>query len=249
MGFTGVVTTDALEMEGVRGIAEWGEIAVRAVEAGCDLLLYSRLEPGPEAALAALREALRSGRLAPERVAASVERIRRLRAGCPVPPPLTDALLRQVRDLMPPAELEEIAARALRVLRQGAGNIPLRGPIDVLEINRPASRAPLADLLRAHGTNAREHGADPAEWPRAIAGGAVLTVAARSQVSGEEEQTARAWLRRFPETVTVACLNPHVADGWEEVRTLLATFDNTPASRRALAARLIASPTRPRRPE
>jgi len=48
-----------------------------------DLLLYSKLEPGPEEALDALREALRSGRLSPERVAASLGRLRALRAGLP----------------------------------------------------------------------------------------------------------------------------------------------------------------------
>jgi beta-N-acetylhexosaminidase len=237
--FQGVVTTDALEMEGVSGLADWGEVAVRAVEAGCDLLLYSKLEPGPEAALAGLRGALDSGRLAPERVAASIGRIRSLRAGCAPPPPLTDALLREACNLLTADELTGIASGALRVLRQGAGGIPVRSPIDVLEVSRPASRVPLAELLRAHGAVAREQGPDPAGWPHAISGGAVLTVAARSLVSEEDERLARAWLRRFPETITVACLNPHVADGWEEVRTLLATFDNTPASRRALAARLI----------
>ncbi len=242
LGFDGVVSTDALEMEGVRGIADWGEIAVRAIEAGCDLLLYSRLEPGPEAALAALQAALDSGRLAPERVEASITRLRRLRSEVLVPPPLTDALLEEARDLIPPAELDGIASHALRVLRQGAATTPLQGPIDVLEVNRPQSRAPLAELLRARGIEAREHGADPAGWPERIEGSAVLTVAARARVSEEDERTARAWLRRHPRTVTVATLNPHVADGWEEVGTLYATFDNTPASRRALAARLLDGP-------
>jgi len=86
--------------------------------------------------------------------------------------------------------------------------------------------------------NAREHGPVTENWPRRIEGSALLTVAARASVSSEQEATARAWLRRFPETVTVASLNPHVTDDWPEVRTLLATFDNTPASRRALAKRL-----------
>ena len=54
---------------------------------------------------------------------------------------------------------------------------------------------------------------------------------------------AREWLRRYPETVTIASLNPHAADGFPEVRTLLATFDNTPASRRALAKRLAGAAT------
>jgi hypothetical protein len=86
--------------------------------------------------------------------------------------------------------------------------------------------------------NARDQGTDQTAWPKRIEGSALLTVAARASVSAEQEALARAWLRRFPETVTVASLNPHVADEWPEVRTLLATFDNTPASRRALAKRL-----------
>jgi len=243
MGFQGVVITDALEMAAVRGIADWGEVAVRAVEAGADLLLYSEFEPGPGEALAALGRALRSGRLTQERIGASLARIRKLRAGSAArPQPLTRALLAEARDWIPPAELDRIAAGAMRVLRQGAGGIPLRGRVDVLEVGRSESRAPMAELLRARGLSAHEHGPEPAGWPKHIEGSALLTVAARASLGPEEERTARAWLRRFPETVAVACLNPHVADRWEEVRTLLATFDNTPASRRALAARLAGQP-------
>ncbi|HEV8129120.1 MAG TPA: glycoside hydrolase family 3 protein [Candidatus Eisenbacteria bacterium] len=237
--FSGVVVTDALEMHGATALGSHGEVAVRAIDAGVDLLLYSKLEPGPEEALAALREALGSGRLAPEKVAASIERIRALRAGSAARPPEFSAIVeREARDLIPPAELERIAEGAARLLRQGAGGIPLRQPVDVLEVNRPESRAAMADLLRAHGLNARDQGIDQAAWPKRIEGSALLTVAARASVSPEQEALARAWLRRFPETVTVASLNPHVADEWPEVRTLLATFDNTPASRRALAKRL-----------
>jgi beta-N-acetylhexosaminidase len=237
--FSGVIVTDALEMHGATSLASHGEVAVRALEAGVDLLLYSKLEPGPEEALAAIRDAHASGRLTAERIAASIARIRALRAGSAArPPEFTSILEREARDLIPAAELERIADGATRVLKQGAGGIPLRQPVDVLEVNRPESRAAMADLLRAHGHTAVEHGPDMETWPRRIAGSALLTVAARASVSPDQEATARAWLRRFPETVTVASLNPHVADDWPEVRTLLATFDNTPASRRALAKRL-----------
>ena len=244
LGFGGVVITDALEMAGATGRGSYGEVAVRAVEAGCDLLLYSNLSPGPDEALQALAAALRSGRLTPARVAESLERIRSLRAGSAARPPEWSPLLeRQARELIPTTELERIASGALRVLKQGAGAVPLRGVVDILELNRPDSRAPMADLLRAHGLTAREHAADPATWPARIEGGALLTLAARATLAPDHEATARAWLRRFPETVAVASLNPHVADSWTEVRTLLATFDNTPASRRALAARLAGAET------
>jgi len=239
MRFSGVVITDALEMAGVTSIAPFGEIAVRAIEAGCDLLLYSKLTPGPEEALVALREALRSGRLSEERVAASLDRIRALRAASAARPrPWSDALEREARQLIPPEELDRISEGALRMMKQGAGGIPLRNPVDVLEVNPPPSRAAIADLLRAHGMTVREQKADPETWPRRIEGSSLLTLAARASLSAEDEAIARAWLRRFPETVTVASLNPNVTEGWEEVRTLIATFDNMPASRRALAKRL-----------
>jgi beta-glucosidase-like glycosyl hydrolase len=69
MKFGGVIVTDALEMVGATGLGSHGEVAVRAIEAGVDLLLYSKLSPGPEEALAALQEAVRSGRLTEARVA------------------------------------------------------------------------------------------------------------------------------------------------------------------------------------
>src|SRR5258705_149503 len=243
LDFAPVVDIHSNPRNPVIGIRSFGtsasQVAVRAIEAGVDLLLYSKLEPGPEEALAALREALGSGRLSPERVGASIERIRALRAGSAARPPDFSAIVeREARDRIPAAELERIAEGASRLLRQGAGGIPLRQPVDVLEVNRPESRAAMSELLRAHGMNARELGIDQGRWPKRIEGSALLTIAARGSVSPEQEALARAWLRRFPETVTVASLNPHVADDWPEVRTLLATFDNTPASRRALAKRL-----------
>ena len=237
--FEGVVITDALEMAGVTSIAPHGEIAVRAIEAGCDLLLYSKLSPGPEEALTALREALRSGRLSADRVQASLDRIRTLRASSAARPhPWTEALSREARQTIPPEELDRIAEGAIRMLKQGAGGIPLRNPVDVLEVNRPTTRAAIADLLRAHGMAVREMIPDPESWPLRIEGSALLTLATRANLSVEDEATARAWLTRFPETVTVASLNPNVAEGWKEVRTLLTAYDNTPASRRALAKRL-----------
>ncbi len=237
--FTGVIITDALEMAGVTSIAPYGEIAVRAIEAGCDLLLYSKLSPGPEEALVALREALRSGRLTEERVTASLERIRGLRAGSAARPrPWSDALERESRQLISADELERIAEGAIRMLKQGAGGIPLRNPVDILEVNRPPLRAAMAELLRAHGMTVREMAADPESWPTRIEGSALLTLAARATLSAEDEAIARAWLKRFPETVAVASLNPNVTEGWDEVRTVITTFDNTPASRRALAKRL-----------
>jgi beta-N-acetylhexosaminidase len=239
MGFTGVVVTDALEMAGATMLGSHGDVAVRAIEAGVDLLLYSKLAPGPEEAQAALRDAVRAGRITPDRIEVSLDRVGRLRAGGAArPAPWSAEVERDARQLIQPEELTRIAEGAIRLLRQGAGGLPLRSPVHVLEIGRAEDRVPLAALLRSAGLEAFEQECAPASWPARIAGSALLVVAARADVAPDSSETALAWLRRFPETVTVAALNPHACDGWPEVRTLIATFDNGPASRRALARRL-----------
>jgi beta-glucosidase-like glycosyl hydrolase/CubicO group peptidase (beta-lactamase class C family) len=71
LGFEGIVVTDALEMQGVR--AAWtGEAAVRAVQAGADVIL---LPPQASVAIQAVARAVREGALTEARIDASVLRI------------------------------------------------------------------------------------------------------------------------------------------------------------------------------
>ncbi|SEG66252.1 beta-N-acetylhexosaminidase [Nonomuraea solani] len=72
LGFKGVISTDALNMAGVRKKYNDGEIAVRAVLAGADLLLMPNdLPKAYEAVLAAVK----SGRISKERLDQSVTRL------------------------------------------------------------------------------------------------------------------------------------------------------------------------------
>jgi beta-N-acetylhexosaminidase len=239
MKYDGVVVTDALEMAGATSLGSYGEVAVRALEAGVDLLLYSKLAPGPEEAVVALRAALESGRLSAGRIEQSLERMRRLRAGSAARPgPWSDAVEREARDLITPDELTRIGEGAIRVLRRAEGALPLRAPVAVLEVNRSEHRVPVATLLESLGVPALDQAPDPAAWPTRHAGSALLTVAARAGLSEEDSTLAKSWLAPFPDSVVVASLNPHVCDDWPEPRTLLVTFDNGPAARRALARAL-----------
>ena len=150
MKFEGVIVTDALEMAGATSQGTYGDVAVRAIEAGCDLLLYSKLAPGPEEALTALRAALVSGRLSAERIEASLERIRSLRRGSAArPPEFTPTIERAARDLIPTSELERIVEGAARLLKQGA-----------------ADSAPFSDR-RARAESTRIAGADRGPPPGA----------------------------------------------------------------------------------
>lgn len=72
LGFTGIVSTDAMDMAGLSKQFPPGEAAVRAIEAGADLLL---MPPKPDEAVRAVMAAVQSGRISRKRLQASVGRL------------------------------------------------------------------------------------------------------------------------------------------------------------------------------
>jgi beta-N-acetylhexosaminidase len=91
MGFTGVIITDALNMEAISGLGTPAELALAALRAGADMLLQP---VDPLAVHASLVDAVDSGILSRERVEESVRRIMRVKveAGLLGPAGTTDAL-------------------------------------------------------------------------------------------------------------------------------------------------------------
>lgn len=72
LGFDGLIVTDALIMGAIADHFGANEAAVLAVEAGADILL---MPADPVGAIQAVCEAVEAGRLSPERIQSSVERI------------------------------------------------------------------------------------------------------------------------------------------------------------------------------
>ena len=77
MGFDGLVVTDALDMGGVTVRYPPGEVAVRSILAGADVLL---VPPVLDAALEAVRDAVASGRIPMSRLNEAVMRVLRAKA-------------------------------------------------------------------------------------------------------------------------------------------------------------------------
>ena len=75
LGFGGVIFSDDLEMKAIADRMDFGEACVRAVEAGCDCLLVCHELERQRAAIAALADAICSGRLPRERIARSHARL------------------------------------------------------------------------------------------------------------------------------------------------------------------------------
>lgn len=76
LGFKGVVVTDALDMQGVRDLYGDEEVAVRALEAGVDMLLMT---PAMDKAYNAVINAVKSGRISHSFLNAKVRRILELK--------------------------------------------------------------------------------------------------------------------------------------------------------------------------
>ncbi|WP_246264899.1 beta-N-acetylhexosaminidase [Acrocarpospora pleiomorpha] len=76
LGFKGVISTDALNMEGVRKKYGDSEVAVRAILAGADILL---MPPDLPTAYEAILTAIKSGRITQTRLNQSVHRILKLK--------------------------------------------------------------------------------------------------------------------------------------------------------------------------
>jgi beta-N-acetylhexosaminidase len=92
LGFTGLVLTDALEMRAISGTVGLEEGAVRALVAGADALCLGadRTPAELESMSAAIVEAVRSGRLAEERVLEAACRVAETAAWASSPKPHSD---------------------------------------------------------------------------------------------------------------------------------------------------------------
>lgn len=79
LGFDGVIVTDCLEMHAISRECGVAEGAVRALEAGADLILVSHRLHEQQAAVQAVLDAVRGGRLDESRIDRSAERILELK--------------------------------------------------------------------------------------------------------------------------------------------------------------------------
>lgn len=77
--FEGIATTDCMEMGAIRKLYGCGEGAVRAIEAGMDVLHFSHTYEAVKEGVEAIYAAVESGRLTEERINQSYERIMRVK--------------------------------------------------------------------------------------------------------------------------------------------------------------------------
>lgn len=152
-GFQGLIFTDAMDMNAIDRLFSREEAAVRAIEAGADVLL---MPPSPEAAIRGVMNAVLAGRISEGRLDESVRRILRAKEDLALHTRRTvdlEAVLRQVGIPAHTALAREVAERSLTLLRNEREILPLRGTrtADVLSITYRRD----ADLLGGRTFDAR----------------------------------------------------------------------------------------------
>lgn len=124
-GFDGLIVTDALRMDAIAKMVTPGEAAVRALEAGNDIVLL----PGDDrAALDAIREAVGSGRVQAGRIDESVRRVLQAKARFGLHERRTvdlDAVADVVGGRAHRAVADAVGERALTLVRDEGGAVPL----------------------------------------------------------------------------------------------------------------------------
>jgi beta-N-acetylhexosaminidase len=120
LGFRGLIVTDAFDMGGLTEHFDAGEAAVRAIEAGEDQILLS---PDVDAAVAAVKAAVKSGRLSEARIDESVRRILDAKrfVGAPAGDIFTTIDTQEHRELA-----AKIARRAITLVREEPGALPMK---------------------------------------------------------------------------------------------------------------------------
>lgn len=148
--FEGLIVTDGLEMRGIVEGEGIGEAAVRAFLAGADLLMVLWSRNDRDTVRSAMLAAVQSGRVSPARLEQSVRRIltKKLERGVleASTPPRATQLQRVLHDQL----AAEIAERAVTLVRDRGGQVPLRNrrvlllaPEGSSDINLPSAASVL----------------------------------------------------------------------------------------------------------
>jgi beta-N-acetylhexosaminidase len=272
-GFDGLVFSDALSMGAVADRYEAGEAAVLAIEAGCDVALYP---VDIERAHAALCDAVKTGRMPPERIDLSVRRILAAKAWCGIHRERQVSLDRVWDVLGSPSHTEtsrDLFERGITLIRDPQGLLPIRKervaaiilkdnvPVWAHVLREPAGSRFSAAAVRTFRARLIESGAEAADIEMVIEATRdceVALVAVCARVAAYKGSVALAHAHaevlqaldaaRIP-TIAVVFGNPYVLPRMPERATTLLTFESAPESEEA-AIRIVAGeiPARGRSP-
>ncbi len=250
LGFKGLVTTDAMDMEGLAKEYGSGESSVRAIEAGVDVLLMPR---DPDQAIEAVMKAVGAKRLTAARINESARKVLRAKARLGLQRSrLTngDDIADVTEDEASMAHAQRVADGAVAVLRgEAAKALPAaKGEgtciLALTERRGNGQGAQLADETRARAPLARVVVLDPQMPEAALAeppAGCEMTVAAAYLGFGGTGRLNPAYtplldrLMGAGKPVVLAAVgNPFLVRAYPGAALALTTYSTVPASETAL---------------
>ncbi|HEX2697069.1 MAG TPA: glycoside hydrolase family 3 N-terminal domain-containing protein [Anaerolineales bacterium] len=257
LGFGGVIVTDAMDMHAISQGDRLGESAVRAAQAGADLLLITSSPTDQQLVHSNLLQAAKNGLLADNELNASVERTSSLKRWLADQPPAPDINVLGCAEHQQVAD--EIAARSITLVRNQAGLLPLRLESSqrvAVIIPRPADLTPadtssyiipsLASALREFHPDMDEfiisHSPTDAEIASLLEqiphyNLIVLATINAFTNTGQQAMTREIIKRGIP-TLVVALRLPYDLAMLEEVSTFVCTYSILEPSMHALASSL-----------
>lgn len=243
LGFRGVIATDSLRMAGVRTMYSDQEIAIRAVEAGADVLLDPEQ---PMVQYEAVLGAVRSGRLTERRLDQSVRRILTMKyhRGV-VAQPLVE-VDRIDRVVGTPDHLEraqQIADQTPTLVKDDANLVPLPTG-SLLVTGWGATAVPLlAQKLTAHGHRATASvtGTTPSDAAIANAVGQagqhdmVVVTTSGAGINAAQQKLVAALQATGKPVLVVALGVPYDIAALPGTQSYLATYSSTPVALESVA--------------
>lgn len=251
LGFKGLVITDSLQMGGIAQGFTTAEAAVRAIEAGADTLL---MPADPEAAIRAVVAAVGSGRLTRARIQRSVVKLlaAKERVGLDRKRVVD---LEGIGDVVDSPEdnerAQEIADRAVTLVRNNANPVPLADPQSACFVVMPETRYSVEGQAFTREIRNRARGASitlldssmppegiDAELAKLQACSLYAIAAFSSVTSGRGSVGLAGDLPRAVETlaasgkpaILIALGNPYLLRNFSNVTAYLATFSTVPPS-------------------
>jgi beta-N-acetylhexosaminidase len=259
LGFDGIIFTDAMDMAAIARRHNAGDAAVRALEAGADVIL---MPADVKQAVDGIVAAVASGRLSEERIDASVRRVLGAKARVGLDRERMVSIER-VGELVGTPEhvavADEIAMKSITILKNGSNLLPLNGTrsASVLSITYRRGSDLLAgryfnQAMRATyprlGSVDLEAGADASDYEsvlRRARGQALVIVGAYSSYAGSvDDRDELADLiedlgRTGVPHVVVSFGNPYLISEFPETQAYMLAWNGSEASQRAAAGALL----------
>jgi beta-N-acetylhexosaminidase len=272
LGFQGLIFTDAMDMFAIDRMFSRAEAAVRAVEAGADVIL---MPPAPDAAIRGVMNAVMEGRISEDRIDESVRRILRMKAEMGLHQERTvdlEQIHRKVGLSAHTNVAREIAERSITLLRNERNLLPLRGTptANVLSVTHRRRNDLLAGRFLNQGlrqTYRRLQTAEVGPDTHANEYGRLLAQARRMDLVvvslhitwGSYEGSVAApealvdFLRELSRSgvphVVVSLGNPYLLKEFPDVQSYVLAWGGSAASQRAVAQALLGNvPIRGRTP-